>query len=264
MTPFVEASTSPLAIATTIGVCIGLFRKTVLGSKSATKLDAVVAYPAPAPEVVDPPARAAAAEAEASAPEPTKTPPPKKRTYSGSFRRRPGPPSPESFELHAPGAPSVFLPLRCEALVGRAEPSSYPSRHEVTKYAQSIKAWLGTLPWFSEETLESAAKLFELVVERGAVDTYFSMRLVALTALFLAAKYHELVESIKLREIVGLTEGIAAADVRKVEAALLENINFDVLFAEKMPAEADDSGDASPSGVEAIGLLEERFSNGLK
>ena len=49
------------------------------------------------------------------------------------------------------------------------------------------------------------------------------MRLVALAALLASAKYHELVESIKLREIVSLTEGVERHEVRKAEVALLAN-----------------------------------------
>ena len=87
-------------------------------------------------------------------------------------------------------------------------------------------------------------------MERGLVETYFSMRLVALAALLASAKYHELVESIKLREIVSLTEGVDRAEVRKAEVALLEILNFDIMAAgrNRLPSDPD-----TPTGVQDLG-----------
>jgi len=170
--------------------------------------------------------------------------PPRVLRQPGTHRRRPdrGPPTPDHFELQDGSRPrEAIVPavLRCEELCGRGDAYShydYPSRKEVASYAKNVVRWLHSLPWFQEQTLDAAERIFKKCVDDDLLVTYFSMRLVALSALFLAAKLHEPVESIKLKEIVGLTEDVAAQDVREVEIALLQNIDWNVLGASRPPA----------------------------
>jgi hypothetical protein len=164
--------------------------------------------------------------------------PPRVLRPPGTRRARPdkGPPTPDFFELRDGSRPRELAPpvLRCEELCGRSDVYShydYPSRKEVASYAKNVVRWLHSLPWFQEQTLEAAERIFRGCVDDNLLVTYFSMRLVALSALFLAAKLHEPVESIKLKEIVGLTEDVTAKDVRAVEIALLECIDWNVLRA---------------------------------
>jgi hypothetical protein len=169
-------------------------------------------------------------------------------------------PTPENFLLTvddgSPRQPLRLKPMKCEALVGKPIERANPTAAEVDSYGASVAQWVSTLPWFQPVTLETASDIFLLCVEKRLVETYYSMRLVALAALFAAAKYHELVDSIKLREVVALTEGITARDVRLAEAQLLTILGFDVLAAGR--ARKPDEDPATPTGVHELVLEDDK------
>ncbi len=259
---------------------------TPVSSQASTPLSRDAASPFPADDVVKPrrPAPIRLAPVIAAAPAPASvvkaclnywwrpsarkalkadqveaTPAPKQRPRPGPIRAIRGrfrkactsPTTPDSFWLTLQPKPLQTKATICgESLAGKPKERRPPSRKELETYGLSVARWLETLPWFQEQTLETATDAFLFCVERGLVETYFSMRLVALAALLASAKYHELVESIKLREIVALTEGVERHEVRKAEVALLEILNFDIMAAgrHRLPSDPD-----TPTGVQDLG-----------